>query len=466
MPTLSDAHALLQLLDLTKQSIHQIIAEWAKVSKPGDARENGDELVSRELFEAQRTLIAATGKLVELVSSPSDRLLEVSSQYNESRCLHIAATLRIPDLLAKSQPQEGVTIEELATIVGVEKKKLGRIMRCLCSIHIFQEIRDGVFANNTISASLVDNDPLRAYIVMFASEALPQSLLDPDLGPLYSVNETAWQRAIGTTKARWTWLEEEVEQPPPPPTGSSGYSGPFGPDLAHPTTFPPRRRSELEIFGLAMLGGGRVFGRAHLFDYPWGALGPDSATVVDVGGGVGGFCLQLSHLYSHLRFVIQDRSPVLSQAEHEVWPQENPDALARGSVQFIVHDFFDPNPVIGADVYWLRYILHDWSDDYCVRILTNIKSAMRSHSRLLICEQVMYTTAETEREGTAPSPLPANYGYWTRYSHQRDITMMSIINGIERTPAEFAGLIERAGLRLRKIWDCRSQVSLVECILP
>lgn len=39
-------------------------------------------------------------------------------------------------------------------------------MRCLCSIHIFREINDGVFANNAISGGLVDNEPLRAYIAM------------------------------------------------------------------------------------------------------------------------------------------------------------------------------------------------------------------------------------------------------------------------------------------------------------
>ena len=62
-------------------------------------------------------------------------------------------------------------------------------------------------------------------------------------------------------------------------------------------------RPELEVFGLAMLGGGMVFGAAHPYgtlvivwslgrfvaltelDYPWSELG--EATVVDVGGGVG-----------------------------------------------------------------------------------------------------------------------------------------------------------------------------------
>jgi hypothetical protein len=43
---------------------------------------------------------------------------------------------------------------------------LGRLMRCLCSIHIFDEVRPNVFANNSISAALVNNEPLRAYIAM------------------------------------------------------------------------------------------------------------------------------------------------------------------------------------------------------------------------------------------------------------------------------------------------------------
>lgn len=124
-------------------------------------------------------------------------------------------------------------------------------------------------------------------------------------------------------------------------------------------------------------------------DYPWGELG--EATVVDVGGGVGkpfslllyfpapflhprvsqvrlsnqwisssqtgGLDIQLSHLYPNLNFIIQDRGPVLQQAEHSVWPLENPAALAAGRVKFMQHDFFSPNPVRGAAVYWLRYIL-------------------------------------------------------------------------------------------------------------
>ena len=168
-------------------------------------------------------------------------------------------------------------------------------------------------------------------------------------------------------------------------------------------------RPELEVFGLAMLGGGLVFGAAHPYgmlvivwslgrfavlteiDYPWSELG--EATVVDIGGGVGksrsiltppcrnihlvdqfelgwpanrefvtcetgGFDIQLSKLYPNLSFVIQDRGPVLQQAEHNVWPKENPSALAEDRVKFMQHDFFQQNPVQGAAIYWLRNILY------------------------------------------------------------------------------------------------------------
>ena len=50
-------------------------------------------------------MLAAVGMVTELVSDPSSRLLEVSSQYFEARALRIAAERRIPDLLAKGQGQ-------------------------------------------------------------------------------------------------------------------------------------------------------------------------------------------------------------------------------------------------------------------------------------------------------------------------------------------------------------------------
>ncbi|XP_014558343.1 hypothetical protein COCVIDRAFT_94784 [Bipolaris victoriae FI3] len=438
-----------------------------------------DSLPPRALFDAQRTILAAVGMITELVSTPSMRLLEVSMQYFEARALHIAAEKRIPDMLAGCD-ENGIAVKELAEQAGCDALKLSRVMRCLCSIHIFKEVQPDRFANNEVSAALVNNEPLRAYIVMFAfdlysaSDHLPRSLFDKKMGPSYDVAETAFQKALGTHKPRWEWFEEKITVQDlldgrcGTDGAQSGYPGPFGSELDKAVEGKAGSdlvgRPELPIFGLAMVGGGRVLGKAHLYDYPWESLG--SARVVDVGGGVGGFCLQLSQVYPQLQFVIQDRVPALEQAETVVWPKENPEAIAQHRVQFCPHDFFEPNPVKEAEVYWLRYIMHDWSDEYCVRILKAIKPSMGPRSRILICDQVMNTTLGSEELTAAPSPLPANWGYYTRYSHQRDLALMAVINGIERTPREFRTIVEKSGLKLLKIWDCRSQVSLVEVVLP
>ena len=39
---------------------------------------------------------------------------------------------------------------------------------------------------------------------------MPTTLLDPRKGPSYKVDETAFQDAVGTSKARWEWLEEKI----------------------------------------------------------------------------------------------------------------------------------------------------------------------------------------------------------------------------------------------------------------
>ncbi|KAI5865030.1 S-adenosyl-L-methionine-dependent methyltransferase [Durotheca rogersii] len=466
-------YKLLQLGGLIQSSIAQYVAQRHAPGKPEGT------LPSRPVFEAQRQLLSAAGSLVELVSDPSMRLVELSMQYFEARALHIVADKRVPDILDENG-EKGLDIETLASRVGIESRKLSRVMRCLCSNHVFAAVGDDVYANNRVSASLVHNESLRAYIMLFAldiyssSAYLPHYLSDPSKGASYAVEVTPWQDTLRTPKARWDWLEERVKlsdvQAGRHGSGGqlSAYPGVFGSefeklvkDAAANATV---ARPELAIFGLAMLGGGKVLGQAHLYDYPWASLG--TATVVDVGGGVGGFSIQLSRIYPKLNFIVQDRAPVLKQAEAEVWPRENPAAIEAGRVKFVPHDFFQQNPVEKADIYWLRYVLHDWSDEYCVRILAAIKPAMGPRSRILVCDQVMNTTNGFPEVPSAPAPLPANFGYYTRWSHQRDLAMMSIINGIERKPSDFRDIIARAGLRMSRIIDCRSQVGLVEIVLP
>lgn len=87
---------------------------------------------------------------------------------------------------------------------------------------------------------------------------------------------------------------------------------------------------------------------------------------------------------------------------------------------------------------------------------------MGPQSRILVCDPVMNTTLGCPEIPAAPAPLPANYGYHVRYCHDRDMALMSTLNGIERTPREFKELFEKSGLRLVKFWETRSMVGITE----
>ncbi|CAJ2501645.1 Uu.00g044980.m01.CDS01 [Anthostomella pinea] len=405
-----DIAKLRQVGEFIASAIETVAAEWSKGGAANSTSPNAVQIPSWELYDAQRTLAAAAGTVEELVCDPSLRLLSFSTQYYESRSLHIAAEHRIADYLDESPRDTGVNVAQIASKIGIENEKL--------------------------------------------------SLKHPVQGPSYKVNETTLSLAVGTEKSRWEWLEEKVHE-----AGATLALPPFRPP--EEATGKGRARPELAIFNLAMVGGGKVSSAAHVLGNPWEKLG--KATVVDVGGGQGGFARQLYDKFDDLKFVVQDRPSMVTQGE-AMWRHENPEALSNGRVRLMAHDFFAANPVKGAEVYWLRYILHDWSDDYSIKILTRLRETMTPGSRLLVADQVMGTTCGSSSPALdvprAPEPLPANYGHYARYSHQRDLGMMALINGIERTPEQFRGIIEAAGLRMVKVWRCRTQVSIIECRLP
>jgi hypothetical protein len=133
-------------------------------------------------------------------------------------------------------------------------------------------------------------------------------------------------------------------------------------------------RPEKKLFQLAMAGLDRGSGQDRLHGYPWKDVG--TGTVVDVGGGIGkfdsfhtrmrrvwidtrkigSFCMQLHSTYPDLNLIVQDREPVVKQAR-EAWENRHPSAVMQGKVNIVAHDFFQKNPVVGAEVYWLRHIM-------------------------------------------------------------------------------------------------------------
>ncbi|THH22375.1 hypothetical protein EUX98_g8213 [Antrodiella citrinella] len=278
---------------LLTEASEKVIKAWeAEETSPSDGL-----VPSQELYDGRRIIMGSVGVFLKLVADPRVRLMVITHEFYEARALQIVAEARIPDLLAEGDPKVGVPIEVLSKKAGVKGQKLARVLRMLCSVHIFTEVSNYRFANNHFSQVLVGNDPLRTFIlasslsydITTASTKLPQVLFDPIKTEAETDSVTAFQDAHNTDLTRWDWLEQTITLP----NGTTG------------------RRPELANFTMAMLGGGRVMGPPLYTDFPWAELG--QSTVVDVGGGIGGMSLDLAKRYPNLRFR-HSRSSTRSQA--------------------------------------------------------------------------------------------------------------------------------------------------------
>ena len=123
-------------------------------------------------------------------------------------------------------------------------------------------------------------------------------------------------------------------------------------------------------------------------------------------------------------------------------------------ISFQEHDFFNAQPVHGAEVYLLRMILHDWPDTDAAAILRELIGAMSSGSRLIIMDSVL------PRPGSMPSAQE-------RMLRARDMTMLEAFNSLERDEQDWRRLLATAdhGLTLRGIHTpTRSALSLLDVV--
>ena len=86
------------------------------------------------------------------------------------------------------------------------------------------------------------------------------------------------------------------------------------------------------------------------------------------------------------------------------------------SLRFLpAQNFFEPQAVKGASVYFMRLVLHDWNVATCQKILRHLRDAAIPSTRLIIFDMVMPLSCPEIKEGKpvglpVPYPLLANLG--------------------------------------------------------
>ncbi|KAK4548666.1 hypothetical protein LTR36_009577 [Oleoguttula mirabilis] len=117
--------------------------------------------------------------------------------------------------------------------------------------------------------------------------------------------------------------------------------------------------------------------------FEWAQL-PANSTVVDVGGSRGHVSQHLAQKFPQLSFIVQDLPEVIEGAKDKL-----PETVDKGRVDFIAHDMFTAQPVQGAAVYLLRYVLHDWQDKYCIEILRNLIPSLKAGAKVVIRDHLL-----------------------------------------------------------------------------
>ena len=99
-----------------------------------------------------------------------------------------------------------------------------------------------------------------------------------------------------------------------------------------------------------------------------------------------------------------------------------------------VHDFFQPQPIKNAGVFFLRAVAHNWADGPFITMLKHLRSVATPDTRLVIVDWILpYACANTAAEdipGTvtakpAPAPLLPSYGYLNIMCFQHDVMVSS-----------------------------------------
>lgn len=149
---------------------------------------------------------------------------------------------------------------------------------------------------------------------------------------------------------------------------------------------------------------------------------------VDVGGAQGLDAQRLLNRHPDLPsdiLIVQDLPEVVTTHSKEKLDDR---------IRKMPHDFFQPQPVLGARAYFFHSVPHDWPNADVLRMFAEIKKVMTpGYSKLLVYEIVLPPRGATHLMTTL------------------DLALMSCTSGLERTEEAWRGLLKEAGFRMNSI---------------
>lgn len=309
--------------------------------------------------------------------------LEVVSGLQKTKIAGVLVSSGLADALGK-EPRHPV---ELARELGLNPDVTSRIVAAAIATRLMRVDRKGRARLTKIGAPLRRDHPksIASWVTYYADPdtATAYAHLDAQLreGP----EPSGYQRAFG--KSMWDYFSDR-------------------PDVGAAFSDAMRQLTEFDLAGVV---------RA----YPW----PTHGIICDVAGGVGHMLAAILEHRPHARGILLESPDVIKQADGFLRERGLADRIERR-----------PSDLFGqldarADVYTMKWILHDWSDDACRDILKRVRATMPSGSKLV--------TIDLHHESGQPNALTATL----------DVLMLiQCEGGRERSPQQVHALMREAGL--------------------
>ena len=283
----------------------------------------------------------APGGATQPTEKPVDLIRRMTSGFQLTQLVYIAAKLKIADHLANG-PR---TVTELASATGSHADSLYRILRALASLGVFREEED------------------RRFRLTPAAEILRS-------GVPGSLRASAEARGEDWMWRSWGALRESVM------TGKTGFDLVFGKntfDWFAENPAAARLFDDFQADGTAR----SAAAVATAYDFS------SARVVVDVGGGNGTLLSAILRRHAAPRGVLFDLPHVVEAAKPVV------DADISRRCEFVGGDFFKAVPE-GGDVYVLKAILHDWEESRAHAILSSCHRVIAAaKARMLVVEDIV-----------------------------------------------------------------------------
>ncbi|CAL9200603.1 unnamed protein product [Musa hybrid cultivar] len=353
----------------------------------------------------------ATNDVLQLTAEEEQeacvRALQLSCGAVLPMVLKVAIELGLLQIIVKSGPDTPLSSEEIAAQLPSENPEaaaawVDRILRLLAANKIVGcVVEAGADDRRSRKYSMA---PICKYLTENEDGSLANLLLmhhDKVFLDLWYYSHSLLEREL-----TWHYLKGSVVDGRLPVMAAYGMSC-----FDYQSTDPRFNK----IFNEAMRGHTAVIVNQLLRTY--GGF-DDVKVLVDVGGGVGATLGMITSRHPHIKGINLDLPHVISGAQ------------PLPGVQHVSGDMFEAVP--SGDAIFLKWILHDWNDGHCAKLLNNCWKALPEKGKVIVMECIL---------PVVPEVTPRD-----QYIYQLDICMLAYtIGGKERTKQEFQALAMDAG---------------------